>query len=73
MSNFIHVTPFMHVDNLDRETVGFGILQQTGDDAAPSGTSMFATSISSMQNSSPSLIGCLKAMFTGRWPELRAT
>jgi len=67
MSNFIHVTPFMHVDNLDRaltfftdilgfetplriadhpyvqrETVGFGILQQTGDDGAPPGNRRFA-------------------------------
>ena len=67
MSNFIHVTPFMHVDNLDRalaffteilgfetpfhvadyayvqrETVGFRILQQTGDDGAPPGNRRFA-------------------------------
>lgn len=67
MSNFIHVTPFMHVDNLDRaltfftdilgfethfrvadyayvqrETVGFRILQQRGDDGAPPGSRRFA-------------------------------
>ena len=67
MSNFIHVTPFMHVDNLDRaltfftdilgfetpfrvadyayvqrETVGFRILLQTGDDGAPPGNRRFA-------------------------------
>ena len=67
MSNFIHVTPFMHVDNFDRaltfftdilgfetpfrvadyayvqrETVGFRILQQTGDDGAPPGNRRFA-------------------------------
>ena len=67
MSNFIHVTPFMHVDNLDRaltfftdilgfetpfrvadyayvqrETVGFRILQQTGDDGAPPDNRRFA-------------------------------
>src|SRR5882724_11457709 len=97
MSSFIDVTPFMLVDNLDRElafftdilgfetpfrvadyayvqreTVGFRILQQTGDDGAPPAigdlrtTSMFATSISSMQNSSRSLICCLQAKFTGR-------
>jgi hypothetical protein len=40
---------------VQRETVGFRILQQTGDDGAPPAigdlrtTSMFATSISSMQ------------------------
>jgi hypothetical protein len=97
MSNFSDVTPFMHLDNLDRalaffteilgfetpfrvagcayvqrETVGFRILQPTGDDGAPPAigdlrtTSMFATSISSMQNSGRSLICWLKAMFTGR-------
>jgi hypothetical protein len=57
---------------VQRETLGFRILQQTGDDGAPPAigdlrtTSMFATSISSVQNSGRSLICCLKAMFTGR-------
>jgi len=57
---------------VQRETVGYRILQQTGDDGTPPAmgdlrtTSMFATSISSMQNSSRSLICWLQAMFTGR-------
>jgi|SRR5207253_9353775 len=67
MSNFIHVTPFMHVDNLERaltfftdilgfetpyrlanyayvqrETVGFRILEGKGDDGAPAGNRRFA-------------------------------
>ena len=67
MSNFIHVTPFMHVDNLERaltfftdilgfetpyrlanyayvqrETVGFRILEEKGDDGAPAGNRRFA-------------------------------
>ena len=67
MSNFIHVTPFMHVDNLERaltfftdilgfeapyrlanyayvqrETVGFRILEEKGDDGAPPGNRRFA-------------------------------
>jgi catechol 2,3-dioxygenase-like lactoylglutathione lyase family enzyme len=67
MSKFIHVTPFMHVDNLDRalafftdilgfetplrvadyayvqrEAVGFRILQQTGNEGAPPGNRRFA-------------------------------
>jgi len=42
--------------HVQRETVGYRILQQTGDDGIPPArgdlrtTSMFATSISSMQN-----------------------
>jgi hypothetical protein len=56
---------------VQRETVGYRILQQTGDDGSPLAmgdlrtTAMFATSISSMQNSSRSLICWLQAMFTG--------
>ena len=68
MSNLIQVTPFMHVENLERalaffteilgfkvpyrdgqyyaylhrETVGFRILQSTGEDAAPPGNRRFA-------------------------------
>src|ERR1700739_4715816 len=67
ISNFIQITPFMHVDNLDRaltfftdilrfetrfrvtdyahvdrETVGFRILQQTGDKGARPGNRRFA-------------------------------
>jgi len=67
MSNFIQVTPFMHVENLDRalafftnilgfetrfraanyayvhrETAGFRILEQTGEDGAPPGNRRFA-------------------------------
>ena len=67
MSNFIQVTPFMHVDNIDRaltffteilgfktllheadyayihrETVGFRIMQNRGDDGAPPGNRRFA-------------------------------
>ena len=67
MSNFIQVTPFMHVENLERalafftgilgfevpyrhghdyaylhrETVGFRILQSTGEDGAPPGNRRF--------------------------------
>jgi catechol 2,3-dioxygenase-like lactoylglutathione lyase family enzyme len=67
MSNFIQVTPFMHVEDLERalaffteilgfevpylldnyayiqrETVGFRILEQTGADGAPPGNRRFA-------------------------------
>jgi catechol 2,3-dioxygenase-like lactoylglutathione lyase family enzyme len=67
MSNFIHVTPFMHVDDLERaltfftdilgfetpyrvanyayvqrETVGFRILEEKGDDGAAPGNRRFA-------------------------------
>ena len=67
MSNFIQVTPFMHVEDLERaltffteilgfdvpyrlnnyayiqrETVGFRILEQTGPDGAPPGNRRFA-------------------------------
>jgi catechol 2,3-dioxygenase-like lactoylglutathione lyase family enzyme len=67
MSNFIQVTPFMHVDNLERalvffteilgfdtpyrvanyayvqrDSVAFRILQQTGEDGAPPGNRRFA-------------------------------
>ncbi len=67
MSNFIQVTPFMHVEDIEgtlafftgilgfktllrfekyayvhRETVGFRILEQRGEDAAPPGTRRFA-------------------------------
>ena len=67
MPNFIHITPFMHVDNLDRaitfftdilgfemlflaadyayvqrETVGFRILEQKGKDGAPPRNRRFA-------------------------------
>ncbi len=67
MSNFIQVTPFMHVDDLnravafftdilgfetrfrvanyayvERETVGFRILEQKGPDGAPPGNRRFA-------------------------------
>src|SRR6266550_1852837 len=105
MSNFIHVTPFMHVDNLERaltfftdilgfetpyrlanyayvqrETVGFRILEEKGDDGAPPGNRRFAyyiidasptiltftTSISSIRNSSRNSTPCPVEMFTGR-------
>jgi catechol 2,3-dioxygenase-like lactoylglutathione lyase family enzyme len=65
-------TPFRVADHAYVQREGFRILQQTGDDGAPPAigdlrtTSMFATSISSMQNSGRSLICCLKAMFTCR-------
>ena len=67
MSNFIQVTPFMHVEDLERaltfftdilgfetrfrvanyayvhrETTGFRILEQTGNDGAPPGNRRFA-------------------------------
>jgi catechol 2,3-dioxygenase-like lactoylglutathione lyase family enzyme len=67
LSNFIQITPFMHVAELDqaliffsetlgfetlfraanyayvhRETVGFRLLEQTGEDGAPSGNRRFA-------------------------------
>jgi catechol 2,3-dioxygenase-like lactoylglutathione lyase family enzyme len=67
MSNFIRITPFMSVDNLDRavhffteilgfttyinaggyaylqrETAGFRILEQRGEEAAPPGTRRYA-------------------------------
>jgi catechol 2,3-dioxygenase-like lactoylglutathione lyase family enzyme len=67
MSNFIQVTPFMHVENLERaltffidilgfevpyrddnyayvhrETVGFRLMEQTGDEGAPPGNRRFA-------------------------------
>ena len=67
MSNFIQVTPFMHVTDIEqavaffrdilgfellhrhggyayvhRETVGFRLLEGTGEDAAPPGTRRFA-------------------------------
>jgi catechol 2,3-dioxygenase-like lactoylglutathione lyase family enzyme len=67
MSNFIHITPFMHVHDLhqalaffndilgfktqfrasdyayvDRETVAFRMLQETGPDGAPPGNHCFA-------------------------------
>jgi catechol 2,3-dioxygenase-like lactoylglutathione lyase family enzyme len=67
MSNFVQVTPFMHVENLERaltffteilgfempyrvgnyayvhrETVGFRLLERTGDEGAPPGNRRFA-------------------------------
>ena len=100
MSNFIQITPFMLVEDIEaaltfftdilgfkalfregnyayihRETVGFRILEQRGEERVPALgatpiTSTFTMWISFTPNSSPSLIRCPRAMSTD--PSIRS-